>query len=169
MGVHATPYGTWIVRWSEPDGYQASRSFKTEDDAEEFYAAVKRVVATGQPVAGIRPEALLDGSRLNIHALGHYVYLLRDAAGAPIYVGCSANILGRLGDHMERKDRRARIATVSLIRCRSAEEMRRLETALIHLHKPELNVRGLLGRPRRKNSRGMEAALASLEASSHAV
>jgi len=74
---------------------------------------------------------------------GWFVYLLQGASGAPLYVGRSANVLGRLGDHMRDPRRREQIKTVAVFRQFSQQEMEQTEAELIRLHEPPWNKAGL--------------------------
>lgn len=83
-------------------------------------------------------EQLQDG--FNPH--GFFVYLLwGDDTERPIYVGESANVLGRLGTHVSGPHGQ-RIRSVSFIRCDSEGQMHVTERELIDLYQPELNRAG---------------------------
>jgi predicted GIY-YIG superfamily endonuclease len=71
------------------------------------------------------------------------VYILRDSDQQPIYVGQSTNLFTRLARHMQGPCKRARTAMVETIPCESKAQMDALEAALIKLHQPEFNTRGL--------------------------
>jgi predicted GIY-YIG superfamily endonuclease len=146
------PSGRWRVRWWER-GKRISRSLPTEAEAEEFREAALAAVAKGQSVAHLRPTVLMDSARLNFDAKAHYVYLLCDAKGEPIYVGRSSNVFGRIGQHMQVRERRAATKAVSLIPCDSVAETKTVEMALIKLYRPPLNVYGLIPKKPRVLSR----------------
>ena len=154
MGIESTKYGTWRVRWTDPIGKQISRSFKTLAEAEAFQSVVDTVREHGQPMDKVRPSRLTDEARFRVSSRGHHVYLLHDEDDKVVYVGRSSNVLKRIGDHLHVRGRRDVVASVSIIRCMDEDEMKQLEMALIYLHQPELNTRGLAGRPRRASYNG---------------
>lgn len=85
--------------------------------------------------------AIGGGETLDPH--GFYVYMLFDAAGIPIYVGQSQNIFTRLGTHMGPRNHRDVVKKVQLVRCADRPAMIRMESALLHEHKPSLNINGV--------------------------
>ena len=50
MGVTKTQYGTWIARWTDPYGKQASKTWKTKADADAYYKRMTSDVARGSYV-----------------------------------------------------------------------------------------------------------------------
>lgn len=148
-GIDHLPSGSWRVRWVEPDGRRCSRTFDTEEEALDFQQAAKDVLRRGECVRLVMPKARFIDSHVKVTARGFYCYMLHGDDGAVLYVGRSQNILKRLGDHLHVKGRRAVVDHVSIIPCVTEAEMKRLETALIYQHQPQLNTRGRLGRPRR--------------------
>jgi len=48
MGIHKTPYGTWIVRWTDPWGRQKGKTFKTKGDANAFLRRTLGDMARGE-------------------------------------------------------------------------------------------------------------------------
>jgi hypothetical protein len=85
-------------------------------------------------------DALADG----FDPSGFFVYLLyAEDADRPVYVGKSTNLMARLGAHMTAQDRRHRIRTISIIRCKTELSMNITEGKLIERHQPELNVQGV--------------------------
>lgn len=72
---------------------------------------------------------------------GYFVYVLwSESPRQPMYVGCSVNILARLGTHWGQKKRRDVMNRVEVIRCRDRWEMDQLEARLIRRYRPPLNV-----------------------------
>jgi hypothetical protein len=137
----------WRVRWFDPGGRRVCRSFKSYDEAVAFDDVVKQAASVRQPVGDLHPDVLVDATRLNISARGYYVYMLCDAVGDPFYIGRSKGIFARLGDHMERRDRRTMTESVALIGCNSEAEMKALELVLIKLYRPKLNIKGIVEKP----------------------
>jgi predicted GIY-YIG superfamily endonuclease len=71
---------------------------------------------------------------------GFYVYLLwGDDDETPLYIGQSRNVLGRLGSHMQNKERRHIVKSIQIIKCSGTATMMRTEAALIREYKPPLN------------------------------
>jgi hypothetical protein len=124
----------WVVRWRDPEGNQHLRGFTRREDAESFLGI--------RELARVRAELTASESD-GIDPAGWYVYLLWEVRQdhAPIYVGSSGNILGRLGAHLADGKKRARIGWVTLIRCTSEKAMLRREGELIRKYRPEWNQR----------------------------
>ena len=121
--------GKWIARWRDPDGRQRSKTFTKKSDAAAFLA--RDPLLRSARDCDVSLAAALNGAGLD--PAGPYIYLLwaRQGDPRPLYVGSSTNVLARLGQHLGRKDKRAEIGWVSLIRCASEEAMRNDEDALI--------------------------------------
>ena len=125
----------WKARYLDPDGRERSKSFTRKADGEEFLAIKAR--------ARVRAELQLAHDNTGIDPAGYYVYLLWETPddGKPLYVGCSGNILSRIGSHLHYVGKRSRIGWVTLIRCTSEQAMLRRETELIRKYRPEWNKR----------------------------
>lgn len=75
---------------------------------------------------------------------GYFVYLLWGVnPGAPLYVGQSANVFGRIGSHLGNPERRPYVKSVQLIRCPNEAKMMELESRLIHKYSPSWNIKGV--------------------------
>ena len=73
---------------------------------------------------------------------GFCVYLLwGDDEDRPIYVGQSVNVMGRVGSHMT-SDKGPLTRKVQIVRCSSREQMCELESSLIELYQPPMNIVG---------------------------
>jgi hypothetical protein len=73
---------------------------------------------------------------------GFCVYLLwGNDEERPIYVGQSINVMGRVGSHMT-SDKGPLTRRVQIVRCASREQMCELESALIELYQPPMNIAG---------------------------
>lgn len=94
-----------------------------------------------QQVALARSVALAENQTFDPR--GAFVYVLRSAAGEPLYVGMSSNVLARLGAHLTNPDRRRHVAGVQLLRCRSQREAARIELRLIREYRPPWNIAGV--------------------------
>lgn len=71
---------------------------------------------------------------------GFFVYYLwGDDPHQPLYIGKSANVLARLGKHMNAPYAR-QVRRVTVLRCNSAEQMDETEARLIAERRPLLNV-----------------------------
>lgn len=124
----------WQATWDAPDGAERARCFARRTDAEQFLAMKEKL--------RVRAE-LLSSDGDGIDPAGFYVYLLwaAQADDEPVYVGKSANILARLGDHLGDAGKRAGIGWVTLIRCTSEAAMVRREAELIRKYLPAWNKR----------------------------
>jgi hypothetical protein len=78
---------------------------------------------------------------------GFFVYILWDAEDEAVYVGQSANILSRLGNHMQDAEKRGQTVRASFIRCETRREMDATEAWLISKLDPKLNI-ALTDKPR---------------------
>lgn len=113
------------------------RATRKENALEKALAAAEKRVTAGLDVLISTAEDHLDPH-------GYYVYLLWGAReDAPLYVGQSTNIYGRLGDHMRAADRRYRVKRITVIRCKTASQMEQTEMRLIRHYRPELNTAGI--------------------------
>lgn len=122
----------WLAVWADRAGDEHTKTFAKRWDADQFLAVKEK--------ARVRNEILAaDGD--GIDPVGWYVYLLWEVAddAVPLYVGCSGNILARLGAHLGNSDRRYRVGWVTLIRCTSQKAMLAREGALIRKYRPEWN------------------------------
>lgn len=153
MSIKPTPHGTWEVRWRDHEGRHWSRRFKTREAAERCEELARQARAEGRPVPSaiavrrpLSPVLTPDSRPLLVESetfdpRGQYVYMLWDEeGGAPFYIGRSGNILGRLGQHAVNREKRARLARVTLIRCKSHAEAVEVEQHMIALHRPDMNV-----------------------------
>lgn len=82
---------------------------------------------------GVRAAASFDPR-------GYYVYVLWSEDDACVYVGCSTNILARLGTHMAPGNKGSAVAKVTLTRCDDKKTMLLLERRLISALRPRYNV-----------------------------
>lgn len=90
------------------------------------------------------PDNPFDAFDIELDPSGFCVYMLwGDDQSRPLYVGLSTNILGRLGSHMNCRDKRAQTRKVQIIRCGDEATMRQLEHDLIAKYQPPLNVVGI--------------------------
>jgi hypothetical protein len=81
---------------------------------------------------------------------GFFVYCLWGAdKSQPLYVGRSANILSRLGNHLSDSTKRPHVQRVTLIECETRADMRLTETKLIAQFQPPWNTLGI-NEPARK-------------------
>lgn len=75
---------------------------------------------------------------------GYYVYLLwGDDDETPLYIGQSRNVLGRLGSHLQDREKRHLVRRVQLIQCSGVATMNRTEAALIREYLPPMNTVGV--------------------------
>ena len=72
---------------------------------------------------------------------GFYVYFLWDHMQRIVYIGRSANVLRRLGEHV--LGRGLGIYRITTIQCPDAKTMERLEVQAIAEHQPEWNIQGV--------------------------
>jgi hypothetical protein len=132
---------------------QVTRTFDKETDAKSFLAeqtAAKRSDRDERRHGRHSPDTAtlwaeaIDGAAGGFDPAsfaGFYVYLLWASKGddVPLYVGSSANVLHRLGQHLANGAKKAQVSWISLIRCDSAPEMIARERALIRYHMPPWN------------------------------
>jgi hypothetical protein len=147
-----------VVRWrvvhdvGHGAGYkrrQITRTFDDEAAAVSFLAeqAAARQTSRDQRrnpnTAATLWADILDDVSGGLDPVGFYVYLLwaRKDDKVPLYVGCSANILGRLGQHLGDGTKKAQVGWVSIIRCNSRETMLAREAALIRKYMPAWNAK----------------------------
>ena len=122
----------WKARWTGPEGQERAKCFDRRVDAQQFLAMKEKL--------RVRAELLTaDGD--GIDPAGYYVYLLWGVQGddVPVYVGRSANILHRLGNHLGDAGKRAGVGWITLIRCTSEMAMVRREGELIRKYRPAWN------------------------------
>jgi len=136
-GRETAKYGKgrrWKATWREPDGTERAKCFAKRIDADQFLAIKEKLRVRAELLAS-------DGD--GIDPSGWYVYLLWEVAGddTPVYVGCSGNILARLGAHLGNSAKRPRVGWVTLIRCTSEKAMLAREAQLIRRYRPEWNKR----------------------------
>lgn len=74
---------------------------------------------------------------------GYFVYILRDIDRNTLYVGRSSNVLGRLGEHMRKVERRDDIEEIDLIRCKDEADMLETEVKLVAKYRPSWNTVGI--------------------------
>src|SRR6266568_2302771 len=83
---------------------------------------------------------------------GYHVYLLWENRydKAPVYVGSSGRVIGRLGDHVGSRRNKSPvfnstvpIAWITLRSCESRAEMLAVEEQLIQAYRPKFNSQGL--------------------------
>lgn len=110
-------------------GGNRARSEANRAERRQFEENVKRLAA----------EAMGDTSTA-FDPRGFYVYVLWDEAGACVYVGQSANVLGRLGQHMAPSKKGSLVTRVTLTKCDSRLIMTALERLLIHTLSPKDNL-----------------------------
>jgi hypothetical protein len=74
---------------------------------------------------------------------GFFVYILwGDSEDLPLYVGQSAHILKRLGQHMQ--DKEHLVKRVTVLRCPSRSKMDGMEARLISHYQPPMNKAGII-------------------------
>lgn len=83
------------------------------------------------------------------------IYLMRDAAGDPIYVGISDNLPLRLRVHRTQSPWFHEVAAVETYPCGSRDEAEELESCAAAAYRPRYNVNLV---PGRRRERGMRAA-----------
>jgi hypothetical protein len=132
---------------------QITRTFDKEADAKSFLAeqtAAKRTDRDERRHGRHSPQTAALWADILEDAAGGFdpasvggchVYLLwaRKGDEVPLYVGSSANVLYRLGQHLANSAKKAQVGWVSLIRCDSPPEMIARERALIRYHMPPWN------------------------------
>ena len=128
-----------------------STTFPTRVAAEEFRGIVERF----GPERALELVGLeLRTSKLVAKAIGtsfdpsgYFVYLLwgEGDTDRPLYVGQSANILARLGQHIGATHKRQLVRRVQLIKCDDRETMNTTEEQLIRQFHPVWNIAGNLG------------------------
>jgi hypothetical protein len=143
--------GKYRARWRDPrTGKAVSRTFDLRREADRWIKERDTAKYRGEKYSpyvlwkkmllsqlGDRAAIDVDGFNPN----GHFVYLLWGSSDdCPLYVGRSANILGRLGQHLYDNSKRKRIKRVTLVRCYSARDADETETKLIKFYEPELNL-----------------------------
>ena len=69
----------------------------------------------------------------------HAVYIARDAEGVPLYVGYSAGVFKRLGDHQTGSPWWPQAVSVDLEWFKARADALRRERELIQYHQPEHN------------------------------
>lgn len=90
-------------------------------------------------------EALAD----SFDPHGFFVYCLWGVAlDRPLYVGCSSNVLSRLGSHLSDRGKRDLVRRVTITRCATRVVMMRTERRLIAELQPTLNIVGVSPRVR---------------------
>lgn len=110
-------------------GSQSAISFATRREADH---AMARIRGTWTPDA----DQIL-ASAIDLPSIACWVYLLRDAAGEVIYVGCTKSPRHRLKSHEHSRE----AATVSIIPTPFDKQTAlRVQAALIRRVKPRLNV-----------------------------
>lgn len=94
-----------------------------------------------EATVGLTAEGVAKG----MSPRGCFIYMLWGRKGdkTPIYVGKSANIFARIGDHMRDPARKKHIGWVTLIRCENIARMDKAERYWIRHYQPVLNIQGI--------------------------
>lgn len=74
---------------------------------------------------------------------GFQIYVLFDAADAPLYIGQSTNVFARLGEHLRHPAKRAQVTRIAVRECASKADMDETEQRLIAAHCPPWNTASL--------------------------
>lgn len=107
----------------------------------------------------MRGESVMKNEQLTggfFDPSGFFVYTLWgfDSSERPLYVGRSTNVISRVGQHLQKSERRSKVRCLTLLRLGDAEEMRATEERLIRFHDPEWNLVGT-----RRNTKHIENQL----------
>jgi hypothetical protein len=131
--IRRLPSGIWQATVRYPDDRRRTYTHSLKGTVELWADAQEQSRAR----AKLRAEFMAsDGDGLD--PCGHYVYMLWRYQGAakPLYVGSSANILRRLGEHLGDSAKRPEVGWVTFIWCASETAMLNREGVLIRELRP---------------------------------
>lgn len=128
------------------EGHNRAVTFVTEKRAQEWRGLLDEfghdlaaaAIPSSRPDLSDFAGTIIPVGSSRIDPFGTFVYMLwADDKKRPVYVGATTNLPKRIWDHI--REKLGLWTTYSVIRCKDAETMWRVEARLIGHYRPELN------------------------------